>query len=581
MIGRLPESGETWYEDSNIPGAGDGTVPTLSALGPFDDFTNGRLVLDLINDPGGAEVDHGGLVFQLDAQKAIVDRVASGTVDDNQVSQSLKLNNAQAIVHSIALGMLDEKDLVVTLLEDVGRLLDDFTSLEALNQELPILGQSVMDVLPFATTFRNAVTTARNAVSDAAPLADLEEALEDAFGFDDGSGPPVDSQEIDIRFENGQLAFDFAYRPSASTTASFNPGDIFQSAIDLQLGVGLNFEASIGIDLTDTDAGQDMVFVQLHDLTATATVDDSDLNLALDIAGVGQAGITSGAVHLEASVTAELVDPNADGLLNLTELLDGLKNLPEFVDVTAVGTIDATLPLDVTIADFNLADYGQPVVTVSGDDLLHTAPQVGVDIQISTDLRDQILGVLQDLDDKLGPALAGLEDVLATELPVIGTSVGELLGVSDATTLFKLHDIAEPYLTDGTYDYAATFPTLRGLLDALNNAMSGAGAGGFDINNPDAHDGDFAGLDLSGLDLRRLRLPRRRSARRYSLGGRPGGRGSARCRSARRNWTRPTYATPAWIGRTWPEPVWPGPLSSERLWPAQDRHLRGHRDQLQ
>ena len=45
-------------------------------------------------------------------------------------------------------------------------------------------------------------------------------------------------------------------------------------------------------------------------------------------------------------------------------------SLSSLIDFDAHASINALLPLDVTIADFNLGDYGQPTITISGDELI-------------------------------------------------------------------------------------------------------------------------------------------------------------------------------------------------------------------
>src|SRR5262249_43296859 len=128
------------------------------------------------------------------------------------------------------------------------------------------------------------------------------------------------------------------------------PGDTFTADLDVDLGVHFDLDLAVGVDLTSTQAGKDMVFVRVDELAASASVDAAIDNLGVTIPGAAGATVNGGTAHLEARVELGLVDPNDDDKITLSELLDGVKHPSTFIDATTTGSLEVLLPLDVTVA---------------------------------------------------------------------------------------------------------------------------------------------------------------------------------------------------------------------------------------
>jgi uncharacterized protein YjbI with pentapeptide repeats len=497
VIGHLPADGQVWYEDRLVEGGGDGTVAALSAKGPFDGIASERLVLERIAEAqAGEKVGHTELLINSYAQKQIIDHLTTGGVIEAQISQGLAFNPAQTLAASVALGVLQPRELVLSALDDIARLLDDLVGAEALNTPLPFLDKSMIEVVPFATAFRTAVSNARAAVDENATIEQLNSTLATHLG-----------PGFSVGFQDGQVTIDLDFSADEATTVSVPiPGDVVQGELDLDLDVDFRFDVSLGVDLTDSGAGKDMVFLRIDEISASASAVAADIDLGVVI-GPLAAEIVDGTASVAARIDFTLVDPNDDGKLTFTEVLGGLKDLPGFLDPTLVGELELVLPIDVELVGFDFGPYGTPTVHVSDAQLFDAhAPQVVVDIRINAGLRDEILGVLDSIEGALGSATDSLDSLLATEIPGIGKTVRELLGVRDLSALLDLKTPIAAYF--GQFSFTGeSFPTVRGVLAALNDAWGQAGALDLNLDDLKAAGKNFAGMiaqhaDLRGFDLR-------------------------------------------------------------------------------
>ena len=180
--------------------------------------------------------------------------------------------------------------------------------------------------------------------------------------------------------------------------------------------------------------------------------------------------------------------------------------LGSLVELTASASVDATLPLQVTIAGFDPTAYGQPVVVISGEnfltfDLARTPhfllqrPDIAFDIRITAQARDALLGILDSLQQKVDGLASDLDGLLGFQIPGLGVSVGDLLKLNDILGAFDLKDVVEPYFAQ--YDFVATFPSLLGLIESLNTGVSKAASTTIDVLNAVNDKMNFAGFDAA------------------------------------------------------------------------------------
>ncbi len=386
---------------------------------------------------------------------------------------------------------LDEFANFLDVLDDYGRL----------GETLPIIEQSLGATIDLGTTIHDGLAAGQTYLQDA--LA---------------AGTTIDVSDISASgdLENlanalGAGAFEYIAGASDVVTFDFSFSDVLASEqVALQLD-GYAFDAAAQLDYT---AAYDLNFTLGYDFDASLSANDAfffsfdnftlsgDATLASSSFGMDTGGLSVSVVGASLDLSADLdvafTDPDADGRLTLQELKDSAAgNITSIFDITATGTLDAILPFSVALGDADLNSLGTPIVTVHSDDIFSgTAPEIIVDVEISTTLKDQILGVLVEVDGAIDDAIGAASGVLDTNIPLIDVTVGNLLGLSDLDNSVKLHAAAQDYFDNND-------PLMvSGLLAHLNDFMAEGNAQGFDFDRWDSSDQNYAGNNGAGQDFR-------------------------------------------------------------------------------
>jgi hypothetical protein len=154
----------------------------------------------------------------------------------------------------------------------------------------------------------------------------------------------------------------------------FGGGDL---PIDLQLDVQLvgefRLDFTLGIDLVQFDAGRidEAFFIQVRDLSARAYVETYDLDAALKL-GFLEAGIENGRIVLEAKLSAQLIDANADGRISLAELK--ARSFSDLADLSFTSALSADLPIVASIGGFTTSTTAPPRIVVNDTNLFAGPP---------------------------------------------------------------------------------------------------------------------------------------------------------------------------------------------------------------
>ncbi len=277
----------------------------------------------------------------------------------------------------------------------------------------------------------------------------------------------------------------------------------------------------LGVDLArgsgSTFAVETDTWLRLNRFDAGARVVITGLDADLSVAGLANVQVRDGVVDLRVAAQVELNDPDdADGTHRLTSADRAGVSFSELVDVATTSNLRGRLTLNAQGAGFNLHDFGVPTVIFRAPDLIHrdletgvftvAKPDVFLDVRIGTALKEKILDVLQTVDDTGNGALSA--DVIQQQIPGLGRSVGELIGIDlDAdgrAQTFKLRDATEEYLNGFTYA-ANDFPSLSGLTDTLRLLFAKDFSIPFNTTRTDWSGFDFSGYDFSGFSFDALR----------------------------------------------------------------------------
>jgi uncharacterized protein YjbI with pentapeptide repeats len=212
------------------------------------------------------------------------------------------------------------------------------------------------------------------------------------------------------------------------------------------------------------------------------------------------AAIDNASLDLQLELGLDFIDPNpADRKIRWNELSDlKLKAKPS-------GSLEANLPFSVAFdsggSGFDLSKFGTPVVHLESeklfnDDFSLNAPEVTIDAQISPDLQAKILDVLLQFDSTANSIISGAGPVLDYVIPLVQKSVRTILGIGNIENVFAVHDSVAAY-------FASTpTPTVRGLVDLLNQKIQQATSRPFVPGQLDCAEGNFYGQSAIGFDFR-------------------------------------------------------------------------------
>ncbi|SMR78823.1 Uncharacterized protein YjbI, contains pentapeptide repeats, partial [Marinobacterium sediminicola] len=274
--------------------------------------------------------------------------------------------------------------------------------------------------------------------------------------------------------------------------------------------------ADLGVDIASGSEGTFSLdsesWLRLNRFDAGVRLAVSELDASLSVAGLANVSVSEGVIDLRAAAQLTLTDPNNDdGLNRITSTERGSTAWADLVELQTTSNLRGSLLLNAEGAGFNLNDFGLPTLIFRAPELISrnaetgdwevASPDLFLDVRITETLRDSILELLGSIDDSGNSALDNA--VLNGKIPGLDKSVNELLGFdsdsSEAASIdvFNLRDAAAVYLND--FSYTTEFPSLSGLVEALNLALSR------DLTIPfTTSQTDWSGYDLSGFDFSKL-----------------------------------------------------------------------------
>jgi len=238
----------------------------------------------------------------------------------------------------------------------------------------------------------------------------------------------------------------------------------------------ITFDFAFGVERKD---GTDTFFVEINELSADLVISaDSLQGEAVAETAPTALQVLDGTLKLIAQVSVQFDDAiAADGRITLAEL-QGItpETIGDFVHLIAAGTLIAELSTEGNSGDTN---QNSPAINIDikSDNLFAgVSPDLSKKIDIST-LKDSILDLLKELS-AAGKKVTGF-DQLNTTLPVIGSSINEMLSDNTDSSLGDFFDFYTP-----SFEYF-------NLLEVFN----------FDINDYLSSIGDLPGIDLPNFDI--------------------------------------------------------------------------------
>ncbi|OIN06540.1 pentapeptide repeat-containing protein [Oceanisphaera psychrotolerans] len=312
-----------------------------------------------------------------------------------------------------------------------------------------------------------------------------------------------------------QVARDFAVNNTDLLVEAGNLAPEFELAATAVARLVAALNTDLGVDMVANGGGFDTEsWLRLNRLDAGARLALTGLDASLSLAGLAEVQVREGVIDLRAAAQVELADPdNADGLNRITATdISSAGGINALAGLTTTSNLRGSLLLNAAGAGFSLNDFGLPTLIFRAPELISrnadtgewqvATPEMYLDVRITETLKDSILDLLGSIDETGNAALDN--PVLNGKIPGLDKSVNELLGFdSDAgdgasIDVFKLQDAASAYLNDFGYT-TNDFPSLSGLVESLNLALSR------DLSIPfTTSQMDWSGFDLAGFDFGKL-----------------------------------------------------------------------------
>ncbi|MGL6047628.1 MAG: DUF4347 domain-containing protein, partial [Vogesella sp.] len=456
---------------------------------------------------GKTVVSMGGSTFTVDKVEQFSGDISLGASAQSALGQAMDKWNAAA-AQLVNLPQLQHK--VPLLDKTLGELLG--SALSATPGVLDNLGK----VLGF--------DKAAAAIAAATNLGSLASALQDEINSGVAGSPFTVSALLAGDWSELRLSLQF----DASRTLTVSPvlsQDISQKlaaagfAIDalseLDAVLGLRGQVDIGLSLAGLASLDGNVshaaFLRVAPLVVgldlAARNVSATVGLSRQVFGSGAAAVSvnNGSIDLSCRTELRFAEGFCDeqGRLPLAKLTSEV--IASGFAVNATGSLNATLPLNATLGNFNLSAYGTPTLILETDELFRvasgekisvTSPAVSLDVSLSAELQQSILDMLggaKELGEKLP---FGLFD---QEIPGVGKSLAQLLNDSNDKAaagiggVFNLKDAAKTYF-DGFS--GGSLPSIRGLVASLSATLSHAFKKAFD-----ATQFNWSGKSLSGFDF--------------------------------------------------------------------------------
>ena len=317
--------------------------------------------------------------------------------------------------------------------------LGTFDQFEFLDEKLPVIDQSINDLLSFADQIAGVIEEAE--ANPAGTVQQLEDRLKNALGI------PSTSDVIDLSIVDGVLKVALNLHTGFSKSlginidiADFVPPELADFAT---LAGGANLNATGGLDLkfafgVELDNPLNVYLFDDSELTGHLAVSGEDLTFTAALLGIGVES-NGGEASLSGDFTAEFTDFGPTG----RKLIQDIDFASDFAFDINPGDIDIHLPLSLTVGSIDLG-----AIDITGDLFDPDSLSVELPDDIFSKLNPQNLSAIDNLllmVDGIDQFLETLQDILDGEvfgapLPLVGD---QLASAANFIADFR-HDFIEP-----------------------------------------------------------------------------------------------------------------------------------------
>ncbi|MCT7991818.1 proprotein convertase P-domain-containing protein [Laspinema olomoucense] len=386
------------------------------------------------------DIDIQGGVPGLTASDLEIPILISNATDSNLPTISPDFSNLSALLDFEQLDFAK----VVDVLKDVATFLSDrFESLPAMQNDLPLVGVSVADLLTFTEKFAEVVSEFEE--NPAGIVQDLNNRLVEALGLPQGSNlvaiaydPTTSLFSIDLNlFETFSESLGVELDLGAIADI---PNVQLQGAAGLQAEGSAKAKLGIGIDLSDPKNPLSFLNLDKTDLSVEFAARGNNLSF---VGALGPLGlfVNDGVAAIDGDGNAATTDDFAKIAVTLSDPTPGNNRIlfTEFADLKAeiamTGAADATLPIFFPSESNFIGDVGFSVTDLSSFLSKPANPEnytVKIpDLSAMLDNLDfSLLSNLHLAIEGIDAFLAGLQtlleaDVFDADLPLIGDSLGD------------------------------------------------------------------------------------------------------------------------------------------------------------
>ncbi|MEB3829160.1 proprotein convertase P-domain-containing protein [Phormidium sp. CCY1219] len=465
-------------------------------------------ITDLIQVSG---IDWSGQVMlrDIDVQSGVPGLTASDLEIPINISNTTD-SNLPSIDHDFSnlSELLDFQEFdfaqVVEVLQEVATFLSDrFESLPAMQNDLPLVGVRVADLLTFTDKFAEVVSEFEQ--NPAGIVQDLNNRLVEALGLPQGSDLVSIQYDAATSLFNIDLNLFETFSDSLGVDLDLGaiadiPNVQLQGAAGLQASGGATAKLSIGIDLSNPTNPLPFLNLEKTDLSVELAARGNNLSFVGALGPVG-VFVNDGVAAMDGDGNAATTDDFAELAIALTDptpgdnriLFDEFDRLDATIAMT--GGVDATLPIFFPSESNFIGDLGFSVADLSGFLTDPTNPaNFNLEVpDLSAMLDNADLSLLNNLHlaiEGIDSFFGGLQTLLETEvfdadLPLIGDKLGDA-----ATFIEDIRSNLYNGLRDRVDNSIAKTPELiqESLFeilgtDGLNLLQDGDGSGAIDRND--------------------------------------------------------------------------------------------------
>ncbi|MEM7557682.1 MAG: pentapeptide repeat-containing protein, partial [Planctomycetota bacterium] len=264
--------------------------------------------------------------------------------------------------------------------------------------------------------------------------------------------PASDDLRFDVRIN---AARELPVQLEVATPGLEEAGLGLQLGSQQELAAGLEFAMTLGVN---TETASEF-FVQLEPIELSANLNVGSLDLDV-VVGSSEVQIQDGRLALDAAISLQFDD---------TALSENrLSNLAVPIDTT--GSLDATLPVNGHLGQYDLSDYENPVIHLNSQQLFAGSnPNIRIDVPLDQTLQARMLEALEEGHEAVSQTIAS--EVFQSQIPATGETLSSLMSKllladesSSPSDLFELRSVAEEY-------FASSAPTISGLADILTETL--------------------------------------------------------------------------------------------------------------